>query len=498
MREYDFVIIGSGIGGLMSACILAKEGYSVCVLERHVKPGGCLQTFARGSSIFDVGVHYIGGLHEGQVLRRIFEYLGIMKYLEVKYLDQDCFDKICFSGDSMEFRYPVGMENYAGRLVSMFPEERDSIRKYITKLNEVADSVDLYNLRETDGIGFNPDYIGVSASAYIESLTSDRRLQLALGGMNSLYGGLRDKSHLYMHSLVSKHFIDGPCRLIGGGGQLVSAFVSEIKNSGGEVFLNTSCSGLHSDENGISEAVTSDGRSFRGKNYISNLHPAVTLAMTDSGFIRRVYRDRINSLPNTTSVFTVYAELNSDSFEYLNYNYYCSLQDDIWTAASAETENWPAGFMMLTPPSSISQSHADTAILMTYMSFSDVKKWESTVSGNRGEDYLDFKRRKSAILIEKAEKSFPGFKSKIKKYYTSSPLTYRDYTGTPNGSMYGVIRDHSSPLNSFIHPKTRIPNLYLAGQNNNLHGILGVTLTALMLCGDIMGINNLIRKINNA
>jgi all-trans-retinol 13,14-reductase len=60
-EQYDIVVVGSGLGGLVSAIILAKEGYSVCVLEKNNQFGGNLQTFVRDKTIFDTGIHYIGG-----------------------------------------------------------------------------------------------------------------------------------------------------------------------------------------------------------------------------------------------------------------------------------------------------------------------------------------------------------------------------------------------------------------------------------------------------
>ena len=75
-EHYDVVIVGSGLAGLVSAIILAKEGKSVCVLEKNNQYGGNLQTFVRNKTIFDTGVHYIGGLTEGQNLHQYFSYFG--------------------------------------------------------------------------------------------------------------------------------------------------------------------------------------------------------------------------------------------------------------------------------------------------------------------------------------------------------------------------------------------------------------------------------------
>ena len=70
MQKYDIVIIGSGLGGLICAAVLSREGYSVCVLEKNDIPGGCFQGFKRFGRTLDTGVHYIGSMDEGEILHR--------------------------------------------------------------------------------------------------------------------------------------------------------------------------------------------------------------------------------------------------------------------------------------------------------------------------------------------------------------------------------------------------------------------------------------------
>src|SRR3954462_15782414 len=104
MKEhYDIVVLGSGLGGLVSAIILAKEGYSVCVLEKNNQYGGNLQTFVRDKTIFDTGIHYIGGLQKGQNLYNYFKYLGIIDDLNLKKMDEDAYDVISFEKENEEF-----------------------------------------------------------------------------------------------------------------------------------------------------------------------------------------------------------------------------------------------------------------------------------------------------------------------------------------------------------------------------------------------------------
>ena len=74
-------------------------------------------------------------------------------------------------------------------------------------------------------------------------------------------------------------------------------------------------------------------------------------------------------------------------------------------------------------------------------------------------------------------------------------LGRRDYTGIPEGSMYGIERDFNDPVVTNILPRTKIPGLYFTGQNINLHGVLGVTIGSILTCGEILGIEYLVNKI---
>ena len=134
----------------------------------------------------------------------------------------------------------------------------------------------------------------------------------------------------------------------------------------------------------------------------------------------------------------------------------------------------------------------------------EVKEWENsfaTIPRNRdarGQEYEDFKMTRAERIIKEVEKKFPDIRNCIKSYTTATPLTYRDYIGTNDGSLYGIAKDYKDPIRTFISPTTKIPNLFFTGQNLNMHGVLGVTVGAIRTCGIFIGQNNLINKINNA
>jgi all-trans-retinol 13,14-reductase len=503
MEKYDVIIIGSGLGGLECGVILSREGYKVLVLEKNKQIGGNLQTFSRDKCIFDTGIHYIGGLEKGQNLYQYFKYLGIMDSLKLKKLDADGFDIVTFEGDPTAYRYAQGYDNFIEIMSGYFPEEREGIIAYCDKIREVCRNFPMYNLNPGDGDWSNIAYHNVSAKEFIESCTTNKKLQAVLAGTNLLYAGEGDKTPLYTHALVINSYIESSYRCIDGGSQIAILLQRIILNNGGKVLKHANVKKFAFEGDLIQAVELEDGRRFEADQFISNVHPAVTLDMVEEGKIRNAYRKRINSLENSVSVFILYIVLKKNSLQSFNCNYYHFLAPDVWEGAAYTQENWPHNYAVFTGTSSKENGYADTLISMAYMNYEETREWERTFNivgheDERGSSYDRFKTRKAEVLLDHMEKRFPGLKDKIHRYYTSTPLTYRDYIGTRDGSLYGIVKDYKDPMKSFISARTKIPNLLLTGQNLNMHGVLGVTIGAVVTCSEFLGKEYLMHKIKEA
>ncbi len=504
MEKYDIIIIGSGLGGLACAYILAKEGYKVCVLEKNRQFGGNLQIFVRDRVIFDTGVHYLGGLDEGQNLYQYFKYFNIIDKLKLKRMDEDGFDRILFRGDPKEYRHAMTYERFIETLVEDFPKERQALEQYCNKLQEICRSFPLYNVEAKVDQDINMAYVNKSAKEFIESCTDNYTLQNILAGSNALYAGYPDKSPLYAHALVSNTYIESSWKCVDGGSQIARHMVRNIKDLGGELYNYTKVDRLVAENGRIKAALTDDGRVFEADSFISNTHPSQTLDMVQEGLIRKIYRKRIKALPNSISVFTVHIVFKEKAFPYLNYNYYCHASGDAWGSIYYRQEEWPEGYAFFIPASSKSDTYAEGMNVMAYMRFEEVAKWQDTFNtipknkADRGAEYEAFKHEKAEKLIDALEEQFPDIRSKIKSYHTSSPLSFRDYIGTSDGSLYGIRKDYNDPLKTFISPRTKVPNLFLTGQNLNMHGILGVTVSSIVTCAHFLEVKELIGKIRKA
>ncbi len=498
MKKYDVVIIGSGLGGLLCGNMLSREGMSVCVLEKHHQAGGCLQNFVRQGCVFDTGIHYLGSLDEGQVLNRYFKYFGLMDKLPLKRLDSMGFDVISFAGDSNEYKYAMGDEAFVEVLSKQFPREREALKKYVARVRDISNYFPLYNISDQLADVSETAMYGENAVDVIRSLTSDTKLQQVLAGTNPLYAGVSERTPFYVHALVNFSFLESSYRVVDGSAKIASILCDSIRSNGGDIMTRCEAREFHFNGTQISSVELTNGERIEATHFISDIHPARTLEMIPEGFIRKAYRHRILQLENTMSSFSVYIVFKKNSFPYLNYNLYYYKNKNVWESTRYNRETGPENFLLLTPASSKSEQWADAIIAMTYMSYDEVKQWEHTTIGKRGESYEEFMRVRAEQLITLVEEKIPGFRDHIETYYTSSPLTYRDYTGIPDGSLYGVLKDCTDPLKSLISPRTKIPNLLLTGQNIILHGALGVTIAAVTTCSELLGHTYLVNKINAA
>ncbi len=500
--NYDIVIIGSGMGGLVCGDILSREGYRVCVLEKNQQIGGCLQTYVRDKVIFDSGVHYLGGLAKGQNLYQVFKYLGLMDQLKLERMDT-VFDKIIMDGDDNEYPFAQGYENFINYLLDYFPREEQALRIYCEKIKEVCNAFPLYNLRTGGTLKEKSDVMDIDTKTFIESITSDTKLQAVLAGNNMLYAGQPGKTPFYVHAMIINSYIESSWKCIHGGSQIGKFMAKNIRQQGGVVKRHAEVKQIVVEDGRVTHVVLADESKVFGKCIISNIHPAKTLELTDTQVLKPIFRKRISELENSISVFIINIVFKKKSFHHLKQNYYHFKEGQVWNMAAYTEDDWPLGYALFSVADPASKEYAESLTILAYMRYDEVKHWEdsfNTISeqGDRGSNYAAFKKYKAGILLDKVEEKFPALRSHIKSFYTATPLSYRDYIGNDDGSMYGIVKDYRDPLKTFISARTKVPNLYFTGQNLNLHGILGSAMSGVVTCIEIMGNESIVEKIKKA
>ena len=182
----------------------------------------------------------------------------------------------------------------------------------------------------------------------------------------------------------------------------------------------------------------------------------------------------------------------------MNSNFYGYAGKSPWDCEKYSDNDWPKGYLYMHFCDTANHEYAKSGLIISYMQYDDVVKWEGTSVGHRGQDYEQFKKLKAEKLIASVEKEFPCLRDSIESYYTSTPLTYRNYTGTEAGGMYGIARDITLGPAARVHHRTKIPNLLLTGQNVNSHGILGVLVGTVVTCGELISSEEIIRQMTES
>lgn len=502
MRErYDHVVVGSGMGGLAAAITLAKQGRSVCVLEKNNQFGGNLQTFVRERTIFDTGVHYLGGLAPGHNLHQYFKYLGIMDQLEVRRLSMDGFDIFSFDGDDRRYRHAQGLGHFAEELKKQFPNEGKAIDAYCAKLQEYCSKFPMYDLRSGAPYADEPGLLTLGARAYIASLTENKTLRAVLGGSNLLYAGDHDHSPFYVHALSVYSYIQSAYRVVRGGSQITKLLVRELRKHGGEILKHHEVERFEFEGDRIKGARCRNGALVEGENFISNLDPKRTIAMAGPEHFRKPYVKRVNGMEPTIGAFCLYITLKPGTFPYMDHNiYHFRTLDDVWRGQDYGEEDWPRGYMISMGEKPVQDAWAENMTVMTYMKFNAMAPWADSTNtvidvNDRGRRYEEFKAQHAERLLNEVHKRLPALRGCIAEVYSSTPLSYRDYIHCDAGGMYGYKKDVNSPLRSFISSRTKVPNLFITGQCTNMHGILGVTISALLTCTEILEDQTILEEI---
>lgn len=496
MKKYDVIIIGSGLGGLACGAILSKEGLSVCILEQQSTLGGCLQSFNREGYSLDTGMHYIGSFSEGQTLHQYFKYFGVLEDIKLQKLDESGFDIINL-GNGKEYRHAMGYERFVETLCTDFPEEREGLQNYISLLKEVGNLIRPNILRTGKISNGGVEYMGQSIYETINHMIKSLTLRNVIAGSIPLYGYNRNTSSTYEHAMINNSNIEGAYRFVNNTQHVADAFIKVIRNNGGEIYNRSKVTKINIEASKVSDIEINHDLRIKASHIISSIHPVQTLSLLENNnIIKKAFFTRVQSLENSFGLFTTYLLLKPKTFKNLNRNYYLYNTKDVWNK-EADYKSFNIPLVLVSSQVNENDEYASVISLLTPMKYSYISQWENTTTGQRGKAYQDFKQQFSEMILDFTCRFFPGLRSCIKSIHSTSPLTYRDYNSTPYGSAYGILKDCNNPIVSHLSSRTKIENLFFTGQSLNVHGCLGVSVSAAVTCGEIIGMEYLAQKIGN-
>ncbi len=461
------LIIGSGIGGLSTAIILAGLGFEVTVLEKNRRPGGLLRSYTRDGIECEVGVHYLGSLDRGQILRRFFDYLGVTDKIPVTRMGENgIIDRYLFKpvdGQPAVFDLPPGMDRFEEQLRATFPDEQKQIDEILRPIRKAGEQLHALDFLDTAGNDFSLLDQCRSLGEILDKLQVSPRLRSVLAIASSWIGVPLGDCPAFYHNMALASYISSSWRLNCSGSTMADVLAERLRELGGTIRTEAHVEQIRVQAKVVTGLELSSGEELTGATIIGAVHPKVVLDMLPGkGAVRPSYRQRITGIQDTHGIFSVHARINADAHPEIPYNIFKIDTDKDGNVPDLRYYQIRKSARYGTNLLSILTSGRDE--LWT--------PWTETGTGRRGQEYVTAKMNLAGQLICEAEELLGPFKDlKILDAYT--PLTLRDWVNSPGGSAYGVQRSASQMLATALLNRTSVKGLYLAGQSVMAPGIIG-------------------------
>lgn len=497
---YDAIVIGSGIGGMTAAACLAELGRRVVVLEQHYTAGGFTHSYARNGYEWDVGVHYIGDVGTDHTMtRRMFDFIsgGELKWAAM----DDHFDRI-FVGDEA-YDLVARPENYRAELLKHFPEEAAAIDEYLRRIAIGSGMMRLLTLEKLLPAPAaaltrawrrwrSPAWVNQTTREVLESLTSNQKLIAVLTGQWGDNGLPPAQSSFIIHSLIARHYLYGGYYPVGGASRMAETIIPQIQKNGGELFTYASVEEILV-ENGRSTGVRmADGTEIRAPVVISSAGVFNTFGklLPEETARKSGYLDKLKTVDRSMASLGMYIGLRdtADNLGLPKTNYWLYASEDYEGSLErffADPENETIPLVYISFPSA-----KDPAFLDKYPGRATIEivapgphawfaQWADQPWGKRGEDYEALKEQWSQRLLERLYEHFPQLRGQIDYYELSTPLSTDYFCCYETGEIYGLDHTPERFEQRWLKPKTKIPGLYLTGQDVLTCGVAGAMMAGL-------------------
>ncbi len=514
-EHWDAIVIGSGIGGLTTAVLLANRGQRVLVLERHYEAGGFTHTFRRPGYDWDIGLHYIGQMQQDSQVRRAFDHItaGQVQWQPMP----DVYDRLVIQGQI--FNLTAGLERFREDLKQIFPSEASAIDKYIAAVQASNRASNLYYAEKAVPAPIASLAGGLMRAPclrwgrrttldVLQSLTTNRELIGVLTAQWGDYGLPPAQSSFAIHATIAEHYFAGASYPIGGAATIATAMIPQIEHAGGRIVISAEVAGILLDSNcaaGVRMRACgvrmSDGREFRAPlvfsdtgatNTFHRLLPPDLPALTP-------LRTQLRTLQPSTAHLSLYIGLSQPDaalgLKGTNLWVHPGFDHDANLARSAADLDAPFPFVYLSFPSAkdpdFQRRHPghSTMEAITMLPYSAFAHWTDTRWRRRPEDYEALKQRLTARLLAEVERQVPAVAGHIAHAELSTPITTRHFMNYGQGEIYGIAATPARYAVRGLSARTPIRGLYLTGQDVASLGVVGALFGGVISASAALGRN---------
>lgn len=505
--QYDAIVIGSGLGGLSTAAIMAKAGRKVLVLERHYSAGGFTHSFKRRGYEWDVGVHYLGDVHRTHSpVRRLFDFItdGQLQWARM----DPVYDRIVM-GDKA-YDYVAGAKNFRAQMLEYFPKAGKEIDIYLHHIRAASRVVPAHfgqrllpsSLQSMVGGRIDRaagNYFQRSTREVMKDFINDPKLAGVLAGQWGDYGSPPAESSFAMHAVVAQHYLDGGNFPVGGASQIAHHIEPVIERAGGSVRTQAE----------VEQIIVSKGRARgvrmgNGDEILCDQVISATglfntwsrLLPADAGE-RHAMPEKLARLKPAIGHLGLYLGVKGTREE-------LELQQaNLWLYRGYDHDHELAKFMRkpttdfalnyISFPSAKDPAWNDnhpgksTIDVISPIPYAWFRQWERKPWNQRGADYEDYKQQLTEKLLEDVYKHAPKVRGRIESCELSTPLSTAHFSNYANGPLYGLDHSVERFAQTWIKPSTPIKGLYLTGQDVLFCGVASALLSGAMTASHTLG-----------
>lgn len=476
MVRYDAVTIGSGIGGLLTSVLLAKNKKKVLVLERNTGPGGCCISYERDGFIFDIPsfltLDNIGELGEFLTETGFYE--------QVEFVKADCFSKCIYPG--LEMVFPAqNLEGCIENLVQAFPEEKNGIQRLFKQMGDLRSPIDksIRFFELIKFISFSKKSLTISLYDYLKRYVKDDQLISVLGHCWN-YFGLPLKQLSGFTVFILAKLLKSPVYIPKKGFQDVTDFlVKKLREYGGEIQFNSSVERILIKDKKAVGVLTSDGREYSAKVVISDIDTEKTFNELLSDMDENVRQVVLDKRRPCHSCFTVQLGTSLDLSKFdLNYGqlfyneqwdsdtFFEQSSSDVFNVEKADLNfgfHSPTIFSKDLAPEGMHSIHVNL-----YPVNYSIMSHESD----------DIKERVAKAVIHRLERIIPGLSASIVVKDVVTPYTLERTLNSTYGAMHDALYSYKEKLilNKSVTP---VRNVFMTGTK----GFSGLGLPSAMAGG---------------